>query len=128
MYGEYSDIFEALYRIEGLDVAAGMSNVAGNKSVYLCILRQFCNEFDGSVSDIMRFLVDRDLGNYTIKLHAMKGAFANLGAGELSKWAHRLEVASGNGKTPLCQSETKAFCEKMKLPCDRLLETTLNIV
>ena len=39
--------------------------------------------------------------------------------------AYRLEVASRNGETPLCQSETKAFCEKMKLFCDRLLETTL---
>lgn len=119
-------IFEGLGGVSGLDVENGVSHVAGNKTAYLSILKQFCGELDKYAAGMAQSLESGGWADYAIKAHAMKGAFANLGAAVLSEWAGRLELAARNGEYAVCKNETGKFCAEMKSFRDSL--TALNIM
>jgi signal transduction histidine kinase/CheY-like chemotaxis protein/HPt (histidine-containing phosphotransfer) domain-containing protein len=119
-------IIDELAHIDELDVNAGLSHIGGNKVAYIQILRQFCAEFDGYIADIKRFWAEENWGEYSIRLHAMKGVFANIGVDSLSKWAYTLEYASKHGDVDLCWKETEAICEAMYSFKGKLLKTSLS--
>jgi HPt (histidine-containing phosphotransfer) domain-containing protein len=108
-----------------MDMAAGLSHVGNNKTAYLQILRQFCAEYEGYTSGIERDLDEENWENYRIKLHAMKGIFANIGADSISKWAYQLEYASKNGDYAKCKKESRPFIARMFEFKQRLLATSL---
>jgi signal transduction histidine kinase/DNA-binding response OmpR family regulator/HPt (histidine-containing phosphotransfer) domain-containing protein len=110
---EYGGIFRDLGQVEGMDPAAGLSHVDNNKTAYLQILRQFCAEYESYADSIERYLEGENWPDYTIKLHAMKGVFANIGADPLSKWAYQLEYASRNGDYAKCEKESRPFIAGM---------------
>jgi signal transduction histidine kinase/response regulator of citrate/malate metabolism len=118
-------LLDELKHIEDLDVKAGLSHVGNNKSAYIQILRQFCVEFDSYIADIKRFWAEENWGEYGIRLHAMKGVFANIGVERISKWAYTLEYASKHGDFALCKNETEAVCEAMYMFREKLLKTPL---
>ncbi len=122
---ETDGIFSELYKIERLDVVSGLSHIGNNKPAYLTILKQYCNELNDYVASINTSLAEDDWKNYSIKIHAMKGVFANLGVSELTKWAYRLEMASKNGEHEPCIAETDAICNEMLSFKDELLSTSL---
>jgi HPt (histidine-containing phosphotransfer) domain-containing protein len=99
--------------------------VGNNKTAYLQILRQFCAEYEGYISSIEQCLDEENWEDYTIKLHAMKGVFANIGADSISKWAYRLEYASRNGDYAKCRKESRSFIARMFEFKQRLLDTSL---
>jgi HPt (histidine-containing phosphotransfer) domain-containing protein len=110
---EQDGIFRNLGRIEDMDIAAGLSHVGDNKTAYLQILRQFCTECESYVNGIERYLDEENWQDYTIKLHAMKGIFANIGMDPISKWAYQLECASRNGDYAKCREESRPFIARM---------------
>jgi signal transduction histidine kinase/FixJ family two-component response regulator/HPt (histidine-containing phosphotransfer) domain-containing protein len=118
-------LLNELRDVEGLDVNAGLSHVGNNKTAYVQILRQFCVEFDSYITDIKRFWAGENWGEYGIRLHAMKGVFANIGVETISKWAYKLEYAAKNGDFALCKNETEAICEVMYEFKEKLLKTSL---
>jgi signal transduction histidine kinase/CheY-like chemotaxis protein/HPt (histidine-containing phosphotransfer) domain-containing protein len=122
---KYDALFKEIKRLEVLDVIAGLSHVGNNEAAYVQILRQFCAEFDGYVRDIKRFFAEENWTEYTIRLHAIKGVFANMGAEAVSKWAYQLEYASRNGDYAKCLEETESFIGKMIEFKEKLLTTSL---
>jgi HPt (histidine-containing phosphotransfer) domain-containing protein len=118
-------ILEEIACIESLDVKAGLSHVGNNKAAYIQILRQFCAEFDSYIADIKRFWAEENWGEYSIRLHAMKGVFANIGVESISKWAYTLEYASKHDNFTLCKNETEAICDAMYVFKEKLLKTSL---
>jgi CheY-like chemotaxis protein/nitrogen-specific signal transduction histidine kinase/HPt (histidine-containing phosphotransfer) domain-containing protein len=118
-------LLEELKAIEGLDIVAGLSHVADNKTAYIQILRQFCVEFDGYIADIRQFLAAENWDEYRIRIHAMKGVFANIGVEAISKWAYKLELAAREKNAPLCKAETAPFCEAMYQFKEKLGKTSL---
>jgi signal transduction histidine kinase/CheY-like chemotaxis protein len=123
--GPEQTLLEELGGIGDLDVKAGLSHIGDNKTAYIQILRQFCAEFDGYIADIQQFWAEENWGEYSIRLHAMKGVFANIGVESISKWAYTLEYASKHGDTDLCRKETEAICEAMNAFREKLLKTSL---
>jgi signal transduction histidine kinase/FixJ family two-component response regulator len=123
--GPENALLDELTRIEELDVNAGLSHVGNNKSAYIQILRQFCAEFDSYIVDIKRFWAEENWKEYSIRLHAMKGVFANIGVESISKWAYKLEYASKHGDFALCRNETEAICEVMYTFREELIKTSL---
>jgi signal transduction histidine kinase/CheY-like chemotaxis protein/HPt (histidine-containing phosphotransfer) domain-containing protein len=123
--GPEQAILDELGQIGDLDVNAGLSHIGNNKTAYIKILRQFCAEFDGYIADIQRFWSEEDWKEYSIRLHAMKGVFANIGVESISKWAYTLEYASKHGDADLCLKETEAICEAMNVFREKLLKTSL---
>jgi signal transduction histidine kinase/CheY-like chemotaxis protein len=122
---EYNALFRELKQLDIMEMTAGLSHVGNNEAAFLQILRQFCNEFDGYVRDIERFFAGENWSEYSIRLHAMKGVFANIGAEGLSKWAYQLEYASRNGDHEKCKNETEKFIGKMAEFKKKLLSTSL---
>jgi HPt (histidine-containing phosphotransfer) domain-containing protein len=120
---EYDGLFKELADI--LDLAAGLSHVGNNEAAYVQILRQFCVEFDGYVKEIERFLGAENWREYSIRLHAMKGVFANIGSDAISKGAYQLEFASKNGNYAKCKEETGGFLDSMFEFKKKLLATSL---
>ena len=113
-----ADVYDALVSAgasaRGLDVAAGLAHSGGNAEAYAGILRRFCAELDRREAEISRCLSAPDWKAYSAKLHAMRGLFATIGAGELSAAAARLEAAARGGDAETCRGETAAFCESMR--------------
>jgi signal transduction histidine kinase/DNA-binding NarL/FixJ family response regulator len=125
-------LFAELRTIAELDVPAGLSHIGENRPAYIDILRQFCAETDGYLEEIRRFKDYENWKEYSIRLHAMKGVFANIGvvsknseAPSLKEWAHRLEMASKDGDTATCAAETDAIVAAISQFRDKLLATSL---
>jgi CheY-like chemotaxis protein len=122
---ESNRILGELKQIEGLDLPVGLSHVGNDTSTYITILRQFCTEFDGYLEEIRRFTAEENWKEYSIRLHAMKGVFANMGMDSLSKWAYKLEQASKNNEYATCIEETEPICQEMYRFRENLLQTSL---
>jgi signal transduction histidine kinase/response regulator of citrate/malate metabolism/ABC-type amino acid transport substrate-binding protein len=122
---EFEDLFKELGKITDLDMEAGLSHMADNRTVYIQILRQFCKELDRYLDDINTFLAAENWKEYTIKIHAMKGVFANMGVSSLAKWAYDLEFASKNNDYEKCVKQTESLCASMFNFREKLLETSL---
>jgi CheY-like chemotaxis protein len=122
---EYEALLGELERVPGLDVRRGIAGVGDKKRSYINILLQACSEMPGYISAIKSSLAEEDWHNYTIRMHAMKSAFANIGASSISRWALDLESASRNGNTAKCENETDAICNAMIALHEALLRTSL---
>jgi len=84
---------EPTLKIEGLDVALGMSMVGGSVENYSEILSVFYKDGENKIKEIKKCLENNDLSLYTTHVHALKSALASIGASELSNMAKVLEFA-----------------------------------
>ncbi|MDR3012259.1 MAG: response regulator [Chitinispirillales bacterium] len=83
--------------IDGIDTALGLSRMAGSIENYLRTLTIFYKDGTRKIDEIGQCLKTDNLHLYTIHVHALKGAAANIGAMDLSGAAKALEEA-GNKK------------------------------
>jgi signal transduction histidine kinase/CheY-like chemotaxis protein/HPt (histidine-containing phosphotransfer) domain-containing protein len=122
---EFEELLKELNKITDMDLTAGLSHVADSKAVYIKILRQFCKELEGYLDDIKTFRDTENWKEYAVKLHAMKGIFANMGVSSLSRWASQLEAAAKTGDYEKCIQQTDLICESMANFREILLQTSL---
>jgi PAS domain S-box-containing protein len=109
------EMLAQLEKIEDLSVTDGLARVDGNKSVYIDIIRQFCKGLDKDIDAIRSCLSAQNWKQYSIRLHAVKNVFANLGNRILSDWAFALETAStGEKDVHKCLRQTDDFCSGAK--------------
>jgi signal transduction histidine kinase/DNA-binding NarL/FixJ family response regulator/HPt (histidine-containing phosphotransfer) domain-containing protein/HAMP domain-containing protein len=121
-------LLEELSRIDGLNVSAGLAYIGDNKESYFGILRFFSEKCDSYLDELDKTMKGEIWGDYAIKVHALKGVMANLGAGNLSQWAAKLEKASKAADDPslaLCREETTPFCADLREFRDSLRRTSL---
>ena len=85
-----------LAECEALDTASGVKN-CGSVEGYLSVLRSFYSTIKEKADEIEQYLDDKDLENYTVKVHALKSSARIVGATELSEQARRLEEAGDAG-------------------------------
>ena len=113
---KHEEFWDTLKQIEGLSIFDGLDRVGGQYDVYETTLRLMVQENNKSIENLNKFLSVSDMSNFRIEVHGIKGALANIGAGELSQKALELEKAS--------ESQDLDFCEK-NLPA--LLEEIYNL-
>ncbi len=77
---------------EILNISDGLY-FCGSPEAYLKFLNKFDNTLDKRLSEINGFYSDRDLADYTIKVHALKSVFNTIGASGLGDRAKALEDA-----------------------------------
>ena len=58
---------------------------------------------------------EEDLRLYTVNVHAMKSALANIGEHELSKFAYMLEKAAKANDIVVIKAETQSFLDRLKV-------------
>jgi signal transduction histidine kinase/DNA-binding response OmpR family regulator len=92
---EADDVVIKIPDVEGLNSVDGLLRVAGNRKLYLKLLRQFCTQKADSPQQIAELLNAGDLASAERKAHTAKGVAGNLGmktvqlaAGELEKAIH----------------------------------------
>ena len=87
--------------LAGIDLDNGLKRVAGNKKLYLRLLRDFCKENEGFSTQINRALKDEDIATACRLAHTLKGSAGNIGAVEMQEKALLLETAIENEEADL---------------------------
>ncbi|WP_158677648.1 response regulator [Chromobacterium vaccinii] len=82
-----------LPQIDGLDQSAGLRRVAGNRQLYLHLLRQFVEEETGAAARAGVALDEGDFQTAERIAHTLKGAAGSIGFVDLQSAAMRLEMA-----------------------------------
>jgi signal transduction histidine kinase/FixJ family two-component response regulator/HPt (histidine-containing phosphotransfer) domain-containing protein len=121
-------LLEELSRIEDLNVKAGLGFIGNDKDNYLNVLRFFTDKSDIYLKELEESFKAVTWGDYAIKVHALKGVLANIGAERLSKWAAKLEKASKQGadfSPDTCREETHPFMAELTEFRDKLRQTSL---
>ena len=83
-------------RIEGIDSKAAITN-SGSEDAFRTVLKIFYDSIPVKSSEIEDFYSAGDIGNYTIKVHALKSSAKLVGALDLSEKAQLLENAGKEG-------------------------------
>jgi CheY-like chemotaxis protein len=105
--------------IEGLDTQDGLSRVAGNRKLYLKLLRQFVDQQGPSVAEIAEALAQGDPALAERGAHTLKGVAANLGAKQVQSAASVLEEIIRHRGSP---AETESALQQVAKVLDPLLE------
>ncbi len=79
--------------VTGLNTANGLLRVAGNRKLYLKLLRQFVEQQGGTPDQIAEFLAKGDPAAAERAAHSIKGVAGNLGADTIMATAGKLEKA-----------------------------------
>ena len=96
---------EWLLRCEGIDTEQGVKNCGGTEE-YLSVLEGFYSAISDLAQEIETYYNNSDLGNYTIKVHALKSSARIVGAKDLSEKARLLEEAGNENNTDYIKENT----------------------
>jgi PAS domain S-box-containing protein len=88
---------DGLGAVEGLDTDDGLQRVAGNRNLYLKLLRQFVTSEQDAPSRIRDRLLNQDHATAERMAHTVKGVAGNLGARAIQSAAGDLERALREG-------------------------------
>jgi CheY-like chemotaxis protein len=105
-----------------LDTQLGLSLSGGKEYNYERILNVFLKDA-GKAKDILEKAITlNDLKEYTIHIHALKGAVATIGASKLSELATELEVAGKHGHFEEVKANTPIFLEATRLVVEKVAD------
>lgn len=94
-----SDITASRRRLQtlyGINVDAGIANVAGNEKLYLDLLHRFATKYHDSHAELPLLVQAGDMEGATRLAHTIKGVAANLGAIHLADLVKHIETALMN--------------------------------
>jgi len=109
-----AEINELLNRVSAagsqeLSITKGLRAVGGNKRLYVEVLSHFCNWIENDMRLLNEALQHKRCKDYTVRMHALRAVFANLGDELMSGWAASLEKAANEGDMEKCVRETEYF-------------------
>jgi len=96
----------SIIKIKGVNVNKGVAMTGGTLENYIMILDTFYKDGVEKLKEINTCLHSDNIPLYTIYVHALKSAAANIGAESLSEAALVLEEAGGEGNIPLIKSKS----------------------
>lgn len=96
--------------IKGLDVKEGVQN-SGTKELFLSLLGDFYKLIDSKSAKVEKCLMEGQIREYTIEVHALKSTARMIGAMELSEKFYRLEQLGNAGDEKTLALETPAVLE-----------------
>jgi CheY-like chemotaxis protein len=121
---EMNDEIHEKIEIEGVNTERGIFFSGGAKESYLEILETFQKDGFEKIKDISDSLNNGNLELYTIHVHALKSASANIGAEELSKAAAILEQAGERQDSEYIRSHTPALLASL----ETILHNIMNVL
>lgn len=83
----------------GINVKNGLSYSKGDLDMYLDLVRMFIND-DSTCKKLTEFAKDKNMKDYAVLVHSLKGNAKTLGADELSAvcYLHEMESKAGNSE------------------------------
>lgn len=94
------------WRMDGIDVATGMSYSDNDRELYLEVLTDFADSIGEKADQIERAAKERDLDAYVVGVHSLKSAARYLGAGAVADMAQALETEVKSGDWESIWGET----------------------
>jgi CheY-like chemotaxis protein len=107
-------------KIEGVNTEKGIFMSNGNIEAYAENLSIFYNDGLEKIQEIKSCLEAGDIGLYTIYVHALKSAAANIGANDLSEAAKALEMAGGQKYINFIEADNPQFLADLELLLNRI--------
>ncbi|MBO4374755.1 MAG: response regulator [Lachnospiraceae bacterium] len=95
----------------GFDINAALEYCVRSMGLYVELLDEFSRTAPEKMSDLDRFLENRDLHGYATAVHALKSTARTIGANTLSERAKELEQAADEGNEQLIKEKHKALME-----------------
>jgi CheY-like chemotaxis protein len=103
------------FRIEGIDVEAGIYMTGGSAENYLKTLSIFRDDGIDKIDVIREKVESENLGDYAIHVHALKSALASIGAAKMSSIARALEAAAKNNDKTFIVKNNEKFLEELTM-------------
>ncbi len=100
------ELSEPYEHIPGVDMQQSIETYGGSLKIYHNILKTYYYDIQQRGPELDRLYESRDLKNFTISVHAVKGASRGAGANELGEAAFRLEKA---GRAEDMETITKLY-------------------
>ena len=116
---------DAIFDIVELDAVAGINN-AGSEEMYLELLKSYAGMMGKYLDDLADYWLCGNVANAVIMLHSLKGASRTVGAGQIQRYAKRLEDAGNAGDTDTLNAEMDNFlfrCRILGAAISSVLET-----
>jgi CheY-like chemotaxis protein len=114
------DVFD----IEGLDAVLGLERTGGLKELYLEVLNVYCQDVDTALP-ALKDVSEEHIKDFTIRIHALKSASANVGATALSSEAALLEDAGKRGDLQYIRERLDGFRERLEDLASRIRRAIL---
>lgn len=95
--------------LPGLDIAAGLNRLAGNRRLYRDLILQFAREYAKTPREIREALARGEYPNIRMRAHAIHGVAANLSALALQAAARELETVAGSGSQDTISEAVNRF-------------------
>jgi two-component system, sensor histidine kinase and response regulator len=108
-----SEEAEKLPYLDGIDVAAGLKRLLGNRKTYLRILQQFGKDAQGAAEIMTEYVAAGKDKEAAILAHTLKGAAGNIGASGLQEAAAALEGWFKGGGTGLPEPAYSDFAREL---------------
>ncbi|MBR5733084.1 MAG: Hpt domain-containing protein, partial [Lachnospiraceae bacterium] len=99
--------------IAEIDLQEGITN-SGSVDAYLPLLKIFYESIDAKADEIEGFYKERNIKDYTIKVHALKSSARLIGASLLAEIAQALENAGKNGDEAFIDEHTEPFMKSYR--------------
>ncbi len=107
----------SLPSVEGLDTKDGLTRVAGNRKLYLKLLRQFIEQQGSAIEQVTAALARNDISLAERLAHTLKGVAGNLGAKPVKTAAGALEkvirARAGAGEVELAKQRVTAALDPL---------------
>ncbi len=85
------NVINTIPDIKGLDTIGGLRRVAGNKEIYLKILRQFMSNYSNCIDSIKENISAEEYESALLIVHSLKGVSGNIGHKQIQSSAGELE-------------------------------------
>lgn len=108
-----NDEYAKYKNLSGIDFDAAVTN-CGSEDTFIQALEIFYNTLDKKADEIENFEREKDIKNYTVKVHALKSAARLVGALELSADAKYLEECGDKNDEHEIETKTPALLKKYR--------------
>ena len=102
-----------LHTVDGLDTEQGLLH-CGTEETYLDTLTIYAKNAHAAADEIETLWNAGDVGNTTVKVHALKSMSRTIGAAELGALAERLELAGKAGDTQTLSAELGGLLSRFR--------------
>lgn len=98
--------------LPSLDINKGLGYCAGQIETYLSVLKMVYASKETQLSGLQSQYAKKNLKEFTVQIHALKGQLLNIGAGDISNLAKQLEQAGREGNTDYIDDKLQIFVKE----------------